>query len=192
MRKSFKELCKEVTENREELKRQKDLIDFLLEHDRNDVVLDWKAESYSVYTVIKYIYDNKIKVVSTKLPYEYSGYEVIENTKEKIVLKISLYTFALAYKFYKITKKDGIIMDITDIVNKTKEDERKKVETELEEKSNPTETPTTDDKGDTPTETDFTYFTAEQVRNMSHKDFKENITAIMKSMKSWGRENGNS
>ena len=34
MRKSFKELCKEVAKNREELKKQRELIDFLLEHDR--------------------------------------------------------------------------------------------------------------------------------------------------------------
>ena len=151
MRKSFNELCKEVTENREELKRQKELIDFLLEHDRNDVVLDWSAERFNVYTVIKYIYDNKIKVVSTKLPYEYGDYEVIENTTEKIVIKFLFYTFTQAYKFYKITKKDGIIMDITDIVNKTKEEERKKVEDELEEKAKKEE-PTTVANPDTPTD----------------------------------------
>ena len=122
MRKSFNELCIEVTKNREELKKQRELIDFLLEHDRNDVVVNRKAENYGAYAVIKYIYDNKIKAVSTKLPHEYSGYEVIENTKEKIVLEFLFYTFAQSYKFYKITKKDGIIMDITDIVNKTKEE----------------------------------------------------------------------
>lgn len=191
MRKRFKELCIEVTKNREELKEQRELIDFLLQHDRNDVVLDWTAERFNVYTVIKYIYDNKIKVVSTKLPYEYNGYEVIENTKEKVVLKISFYTFVQSHKFYKITKKDGIIMDITDIVNKTKEDERKKVEAELKEKPKQEEPPTVANT-DTPTETDFKYFTAEQVRNMSQKEVKENYSDIMKSMKKWGEENGNS
>ncbi|MEE0968719.1 MAG: hypothetical protein U0M06_05040 [Clostridia bacterium] len=184
MRKRFKELCIEVTKNREELKEQRELIDFLLEHDRNDVVLDWTAERFNVYSVIKYIYDNKIKVVSTKLPYEYSGYEVIENTKEKIVLKILLYNFAQSYKFYKINKKDGMIMDITDIVNKTKEDERKKVEAELEEKAKKEEPPTVSNP-DTPTETDFKYFTAEQVRNMSQKEVRDNFTAIRKSMEKW-------
>lgn len=39
---------------------------------------------------------------------------------------------------------------------------------------------------DTPTETDFKYFTAEQVRNMSQKEVKENYSDIMKSMKKWG------
>ena len=37
----------------------------------------------------------------------------------------------------------------------------------------------------TPTETDFKYFTAEQVRNMSQKEVKENYSDIMKSMKKW-------
>ena len=166
MRKRFNELCKEVTENREALKEQRELIDFLLEHDRNDVVLDWKGECYGLYIVIKYIYDNKIKVASTKVPFQYGGYEVIENTTEKTIIKFLFnYTFANVYKFYKITKKDGIIMDITDIVNKTKEDERKKVEAELEEKSKQEE-PTTVANPDTPTETDFKYFTAEQVSKM--------------------------
>lgn len=151
MRKSFKELCKEVTKNREELKEQRELIDFLLEHDRNDVVLDWKAERFSVYAVIKYIYNNKIRVVSTNLPYEYSDYEVMENTKEKVVIKISLYTFVQDYKYYKITKKDGIIMDITDIVNKNKEYERKKVEAELEKKEKKKEATTVANPG-TPTD----------------------------------------
>lgn len=40
-----------------------------------------------------------------------------------------------------------------------------------------------------PTETDFKYFTAEQVRNMSQKEVKENYSDIMKSMKKWGEEN---
>ena len=46
--------------------------------------------------------------------------------------------------------------------------------------------PTTVANPDTPTETDFKYFTAEQVRNMSQKEVKENYQDIMKSMKKWG------
>lgn len=40
--------------------------------------------------------------------------------------------------------------------------------------------------------TTFTYFTAEQVKEMSMKEVKENYQNIMKSMKKWGEENGNS
>lgn len=37
----------------------------------------------------------------------------------------------------------------------------------------------------TPTKTKSKYFTAEQVRNMSQKEVKENYADIMKSMKKW-------
>lgn len=47
------------------------------------------------------------------------------------------------------------------------------------------EQPPTVANPDTPTETDFKYFTAEQVRNMSQKEVKENYSDIMKSMKKW-------
>ena len=53
-----------------------------------------------------------------------------------------------------------------------------------EEKMKPKE-PTTVTNPDTPTETDFEYFTAEQVRNMSQKEVRENYQDIMKSMKKW-------
>lgn len=45
--------------------------------------------------------------------------------------------------------------------------------------------PTTDDKSDTPTETDFKHFTAEQVRKMSQSEVRANYSDIMKSMKLW-------
>ena len=54
-----------------------------------------------------------------------------------------------------------------------------------EEKSNQEEPPTVANS-DTPTETDFKYFTAEQVRNMSQKEVRENYTDIMKSINFWG------
>lgn len=48
------------------------------------------------------------------------------------------------------------------------------------------EEPPTVANPDTPTETDFKYFTAEQVRNMSQKEVKENYQNIMKSIEKWG------
>ena len=55
-----------------------------------------------------------------------------------------------------------------------------------EEEKSKQEEPTTVANPDTSTETDFKYFTAEQVRNMSQKEVKENYADIMKSMKKWG------
>jgi hypothetical protein len=48
------------------------------------------------------------------------------------------------------------------------------------------EEPPTVANPDTPAKTDFKYFTADQVRNMSQKEVKENYADIMKSMKKWG------
>ena len=44
---------------------------------------------------------------------------------------------------------------------------------------------TTVANSDTPTETDFKYFTAEQVRKMSRSEVLANYSDIMKSMKMW-------
>ena len=54
-----------------------------------------------------------------------------------------------------------------------------------EEEKMKQEEPTTVANPDTPTKTGFKYFTAEQVRNMSPKEVKENYSDIMKSMEKW-------
>lgn len=165
MRKSFKELCKEVTKNREELKEQRDLIDFLLEHDRNDVALDKSHDMWSVYLIVRYIYKKELKTTSVNVGYKFFDSDIIENDKEKIIIKCSNNSVVEYSKYYKITKSNGVSMNITDIYK---------------------EKPTTVANTDTPTETDFKYFTAEQVRNMSQKEVRENYSDIMKSMKNWG------
>lgn len=115
MRKRFKELCIEVTKNREELKEQRELIDFLLQHDRNDVVLDKSYDKWFDYLIVSYIYDKTIKKVSISVGYRFFDSEIIENDKEKIIIKCSYNSVAGYPKYYKITKSNGISMDITDI-----------------------------------------------------------------------------
>lgn len=124
MRKKFKDLCKEVTENREELKEHRELIDFLLEHDRNDVVLDKSYDSWSVYLVVSYIYKKTIKKVSVNVGYKFFDSDIIENDKEKIIIKCSDNSVVEYSKYYKITKSNGVAMDITDIMKNTKQNER--------------------------------------------------------------------
>ena len=165
MRKRFKELCIEVTKNREELKEQRELIDFLLEHDRNDVALDKSYDMWSVYLIVRYIYKKELKTTSINVGYKFFDSDIIENDKEKIIIKCSNNSVVEYSKYYKIKKSNGVSMDITDIYK---------------------EKPTTVANPDTPTETDFKYFTAEQVRNLSQKEVKENYSDIMKSMKKWG------
>lgn len=124
MRKRFKELCIEVTKNREELKEQRELIDFLLEHDRNDVVLDKSYDMWSVYLVVRYIYKKQLKTTSVNVGYKFFDSYIIENDKEKIIIKCSYNSVVEYSKYYKITKSNGVSMDITDIMQKTKQNER--------------------------------------------------------------------
>lgn len=115
MRKRFKELCKEVTQNREALKEQRELINFLLEHDRNDVVLDKSYDGWYVYLIVRYIYKKELKTTSVNVGYKFFDTVIIENDKEKIIIKC-LYNSVIEYsKYYKITKSNGVSMDITDI-----------------------------------------------------------------------------
>lgn len=115
MRKRFKELCIEVTKNREDLKEQRELIDFFLEHDRNDVVLDKSYDMWSGCLIVSYIYKKTIKKVSVNIGNVFFDSEIIENDKEKIIIKC-LYNNVVKYcKYYKITKSNGVAMDITDI-----------------------------------------------------------------------------
>ena len=181
MRKSFNELCIEVTKNREELKAQRELIDFLLEHDRNDVVFCHGASHIYGYREfgVKYIYNRKIECVKICgcvwgrddgevgiVIGEPNIQELIENTEEKFVVKVSNKYNLFTPRYYRVEKHNSQVADVTEYYQQ--------------------EEPTTVANPDTPAETDFKYFTAEQVRNMSMEEVRENFTAIMKSMKKWG------
>ena len=124
MRKRFKELCIEVTKNREELKEQRELIDFLLEHDRNDVALDKSYDMWSVYLIVRYIYKKELKTTSVNVGYKFFDSDIIENDKEKVIIKCSYNSVVEYSKYYKITKSNGVSMDITDIMKNIKQNER--------------------------------------------------------------------
>lgn len=98
-----------------------------------------------------------------------------------------------AYSFVALEMKGSI--DGTFVMFKTAEEETIEVSPQnviIQHLGEKTKIATTVANPDTPTETDFKYFTAEQVRNMSQKEVRENYSDIMKSMKKWGEENGNS
>ncbi len=91
-----------------------------------------------------------------------------------------------AYSFVALEMKGSI--DGTFVMFKTADGETIEVSPKnviIHHLGEKTKTPTTVANPDTPTETDFKYFTAEQVRNMSQKEVRENYADIMKSMKLW-------
>lgn len=152
------------------------LIDFLLEHDRNDVVIHnvggimWGGSTYANDIDVEYISHIAIKRVRIAMGLCNEA-KVMENEGEKIVIKTYNKDDPKWCFYYRIIKYSGEVADVTEYYPHQ-------------------ETPTVANP-DTPTETDFNYFTAEQVRNMSQSEVREHYSDIMKSMKLWGRENGN-
>ena len=129
MRKRFNELCIQVTKNREELKEQRELIDFLLEHDRKDIIFN--IPTNRLYNVMgycleaKYIYSNKISVakITGNIWVENDGgytiavpnkAEVIENDDEKFVVKVSNKDNLFKSIYYKVFKHNGKVADVTE------------------------------------------------------------------------------
>jgi hypothetical protein len=91
-----------------------------------------------------------------------------------------------AYSFIALEMKESI--DGTFVMFKTAEEETIEVSPKnviIQHLGKKKENTTTVANPDTPTETDFKYFTAEQVKNMSQKEVKENYSDIIKSMKKW-------
>lgn len=163
---AINELNEKIKQLENELQKQYVINKFLLNHDRKDVVVVCYPFDYIALT---YVYGNELKFPCISNFFYEQDVEVETNTSETIVLKIKDMGLSRASKFIKVKKSSGEWLDITDVIIA----ERKKEE------------PTTVANPDTPTETDFKYFTAEQVRNMSQKEVKENYSDIMKSMKLW-------
>ena len=151
------------------------VIEFLCEHDKDDVVVynvggtvpmgTMLLCGYEINNTFEIEYLSCIHLMRVKLVVSNcEKVEIVSNDKEKIVVKAIDAENEEKFRCFRITKHNGDITEVTEYY----------------------QTPTTDDKSDTPTETDFKYFTAEQVRNMSQKEVKENYRDIMKSMKKWG------
>jgi hypothetical protein len=165
LREDVERLEKKLDVKSDELYEQRKCIDFLLEHDRNDVVIHnvggivWGCSTYANDIEVEYISHIEIKRVriSMRLFNEANVIateaKVIENEGEKIVIKTYNKDEPEYCHYYRIIKYSGEVADVTEYYQQT--------------------------------ETDFKYFTAEQVRNMSQKEVKENYSDIMKSMEKW-------
>jgi hypothetical protein len=163
---AIKVLNEKIKKLENELQKQYVINEFLLNHDRKDVVVDCYRFDYIALT---YVYGNELKFPCIPNFFYEQEVEVETNTSETIVLKIKDMGLRREVMFIKVKKSSGEWLDITDVIIA----ERKKEE------------PPTVANPDTPTEPDFKYFTADQVRNMSHKEVRENYSNIMKSMKKW-------
>ena len=185
MRKKWKDEIRKLKDEIEHLEKNLDiksdalfehqkLICFLSEHDKDDVVvlgsgglfptgLIYCADRFGEENFcIQYLYHTFLKSVNICLSGE-NHIEVIDKCDDKIVIKAIDKNNEKSFRCFRITKHNGDITEVTEYY----------------------QTPTTDDKADTPTETDFKYFTAEQVRKMSSSEVKANYSDIRKSMELW-------
>ncbi len=117
---------------KDEIKRQGELIDFLCQNDRKAIAFEHRIYGGYVKHLVKFIYQKQLKVI--ELPHSISSwYEVVEDKEYYCIIKET--TFRERTSYYKIEKESGQITSITDFY-----------------KEKQTETTTTDNKADTPTE----------------------------------------
>ena len=156
------------------LYEQQKVINFLCEHDKDDVVVLGSGGLFPTGLIycadrigeenfcIQYLCHTFLKSVNICLSGE-NHIEVIDKCNDKIVIKAIDKNNEKSFRCFRITKHNGDITEVTEYY----------------------QTPTTDDKADTPTESDFKYFTADQVRKMSEIEVKANYSDIRKSMELW-------
>lgn len=187
MRKKFIEEIRKLKEEIEHLEKKLDIksdalfeqskmIDFLCKHDRNDVVVyncgglipvgTVMMDGYECENSFEIVYLSYANLMTEKIALRNcEEIKVIENCKDKIVIKAIDVNDEKRFRCFRITKHNGDIVEVTEYYQQ--------------------EEPPTVENPDTPTETDFKYFTADQVRKMSPKEVKENFANIMKSMEKW-------
>jgi hypothetical protein len=176
---AIKVLNGKIEKMEKELQNQRKVIEFLSVHDRNDIELfvpnDKGIRLLGGYVSAKYIHNGDLKEANICSTYwtenehkelilaNVNKASVIDITEEKFVVKVENIENLFEPKYYRVTKQNNEITLVSEYYQE----------------------PPTVANPDTPTETDFKYFTAEQVRNMSEKEVKENYSDIMKSMKKW-------
>lgn len=146
------------------------IADFLLEHDRSDVVIRnvgglWANKVFEENDIeVSFLDHIHIRTVRIGLAF-CNRAEVIKHEGDRIVIKAYNSENKDIFAYYRITKYNGEVVNVTEYYQK--------------------EEPTTAANPDTPTGTDFKYFTAEQVRMMSQEEVKANYSDVLKSMKKW-------
>jgi hypothetical protein len=103
----------------------KQVLDFIVEYGKDEVVVDTKWKCIDHFYTIRYIYNKKIKCCETSFNYSLSSIykskiEIIKTDKESII-------FSFANEYYKVDKATATYMSIPEplFVSKDKEKETK-------------------------------------------------------------------
>lgn len=119
LKKEIELLEKKLDVKSDAIFEQRKLIDFLLEHDRNDVVIHdvggfWlDGKEYANYITVEYISHIEIKRVNISMGLCDEA-KVMENEREKIVIKTYNKDEPKCFFYYRITKCSGEVADVTE------------------------------------------------------------------------------
>ena len=118
----IRELKTEVEKLACKLEDNERLIEFLLENDRNDCVVNSKFNLYEWYDVIEYV--NSGKLCNVRLPRNINGDDlsIIENNKESALFEMK--KVGLKTKYYKLDKSQEMLFEITDVKEKFENQEK--------------------------------------------------------------------
>lgn len=212
---AIKVLNEKIEKLEKELQNQRKVIEFLSTHDRNDIELivprHYGIRFMGECISARYIYKGALQEIkigascwveneSKELVWaNVNRANVIENSEERFVVKVENDENLFEPKYYRVTKRNNEITLVSeyyqepptvanpDTPTTSCENCAKKSSCKLHNKVNFSVLMPKMIVCDefTLDETDFKYFTAEQVRNMSQEEVTENYSDIMKSMKKW-------
>ena len=110
------ELINEVCKMKEELNEQRKIVDFLSVHDKEEIVVGAIEDNnrFGLHYGLKYLYQGKIKELKVSLLFCASK-EVVANDEESAILKVE------GNSYYRLDKKQNVLVDISDIYKEKKE-----------------------------------------------------------------------
>lgn len=111
----------EIEYLKKEIYDLKDVIHFLSTHDKDDIQITYFFDrlSFNDIYIAEYIYNGELK--SAQLPYRICKVEVIKNDKDGFIIKMTS-TLGKFLLYYKVNKKDGTYIDVTEFFEKEKGD----------------------------------------------------------------------
>lgn len=120
MRKTKKQLTNqlinEVCKIKDELNKHRKMVDFLSIYDKEEIVVGTIEDNshYGMCYGLKYLYNGKIKELEVPILF-CARSEVVSNNEESAILKVG------EASYYKLDKKQNVLVNITDTYKEKKE-----------------------------------------------------------------------
>lgn len=112
-----KELFERINSLEDEIKQQNEVLKFLTNHDKNDLLFELGDLYFTTECYIKYIYNGELCKVRFGY-YKPEDCKVIENNEEYSIILCENGVICTRTSYYKLDKRTGVLMEITDLQNK--------------------------------------------------------------------------